>query len=152
EKVAQNVEVDRIEASSRTGVSIVTVALRDGLPEEAIPKVFDDIDLKLRSIRELPQGASPIDFQKDFGDTAALMLTVASPKARAGEVVLRARAVARALQAARATLPADARANRSALVVSYPTSMDATPLRRILAGFMSFAGRSGRVENARPFE
>ena len=36
--------------------------------------------LRLDAIRDLPEGAGPIQFIKDFGDTAALMLTVASPK------------------------------------------------------------------------
>ena len=47
-------------------------------------KEFDDIKLKLDSVRDLPEGAGPISFVKDFGDTAALMLTVASPKADVG--------------------------------------------------------------------
>ena len=38
---------------------------------------------KLDSIHDLPSGARPINFIKDFGDTAALMLTVASPQGRA---------------------------------------------------------------------
>ena len=45
-------------------------------------KEFDDIKLKLDAITDLPDGAGPIEFVKDFGDTAALMLTVASPQRR----------------------------------------------------------------------
>ena len=41
---------------------------------------LDDVRLKLDSVRDLPEGAGPIEFVKDFGDTSALMLTVASPK------------------------------------------------------------------------
>jgi multidrug efflux pump subunit AcrB len=153
ERIAQNTEVDQIESSSRTGVSLVTVTLRDDLPIESIAKTFDDIDLKLRAIRDLPQGASPIEFQKDFGDTAALMLTVTSPKARPVEVAVRAKAVAQALRAVRATLPTSTvRTNRSALVFSYPTSLNTTPLGRIARAFSAFAQASGRVNDVRVLE
>ena len=43
--------------------------------------------------RKLPRGAGPIQFNSDFGDTAALMLTVASPMASPTEISLRARAI-----------------------------------------------------------
>ena len=39
---------------------------------------------------QLPRGAGPIQFNSNFGDTAALMLTVASPKVTPTEVALRA--------------------------------------------------------------
>src|SRR5215475_10743912 len=42
EKVAQNADVDKIESTSRTGVSIVTVTLRDEVPYSEIAKAFDD--------------------------------------------------------------------------------------------------------------
>ena len=66
------------------GVAIVYVQLDEKLADAA--KQFNDINLKLNSIDDLPSGAGPIQFQSDFGDTAALMLTVASPKE--GEVQL----------------------------------------------------------------
>ena len=45
----------------------------------------------------LPQGAGPIKFNSDFGDTAALMLTVASPLEDATAINVRAHAVERAI-------------------------------------------------------
>jgi hypothetical protein len=42
-------------------------------------KEFDDIGIKLAQIADLPDGAGPVQYIKDFGDTSALMLTVASP-------------------------------------------------------------------------
>src|SRR5687768_4206940 len=79
EKVAQNTNVEKIESTSRTNVSIVYITVDLRAPD--VGKEFDDIQLKLDSIRDLPQGARPIEFVKDFGETVALMLTVASPKA-----------------------------------------------------------------------
>ena len=39
-------------------------------------------------MRALPEGAGPVEFITDFGDTSAMMLTVASPKADALDLVL----------------------------------------------------------------
>src|SRR4029079_13726909 len=78
EKVAENVKVDKIESNTRTGITAVYITLVEGLSETG--KEFDDIKLKLDAINDLPTGAGPINFIKDFGDTAALMLTVASPR------------------------------------------------------------------------
>jgi multidrug efflux pump subunit AcrB len=148
EAMAQNPDVEKIESSSRTGVSIVTVTLRDEVATDQIAKVFDDIDLKLRSLKDLPAGASPIDFQKDFGDTAALMLTVASPKVRQIELSLRATAIRKALTAERSSMPGD----RYALVLSFPGSLNAEPLRRTGTLFTRFALASGAVHQARLVE
>ena len=47
------------------------------------------------NLKGLPDGAK-VDFIKDFGDTAALMLTVSSPRASEIEVQIRAEKVAAA--------------------------------------------------------
>src|SRR5262249_43159085 len=85
------------------------------------------------------QGAQPIDFQKDFGDTAALMLTVASPKVSDLELGLRARALEKALGEARGGTGAA----RSAVVFSFPTALNPEPLRRVVELFAAFASRAG---------
>src|SRR5262245_45039093 len=139
EKIAQNADVAKIESTSRTGVSIVTVTLRDEVPYSEIAKAFDDIDLKLRTIPDLPQGAQPIDFQKDFGDTAALMLTVASPKVSDLELNLRARALQKALESARGA----SGTTRSAVVLAFPAALNPMPLRRVMDLFAGFAARAG---------
>jgi hypothetical protein len=139
EKIAQNAEIDKIESTSRTGVSVVTVTLRDDVPIRDIAKAFDDIDLRLRSIQDLPQGAQPIEFNKDFGDTAALMLTVASPKVGDVELELRARDLSTALVRSRGTTGA----NRSALVLCFPTALNLQPLHRLANRFSAFATGAG---------
>jgi multidrug efflux pump subunit AcrB len=77
EKLALNSRVEKIESVSRNSISISHIVLDDKVKD--IGKEFDDLRLKLDSIRDLPPGAGPAEFLKDFGDTAALMLTVASP-------------------------------------------------------------------------
>ena len=97
EKVAQNANVEKIRSISRTNISVVYVDLDENFPGSQIGKEFDDIALKLDSIKDLPDGAGPIQFIKDFGDTSALMLTVASPKVSEAEIDLRAKAVGEAI-------------------------------------------------------
>src|SRR5215471_4835486 len=93
EKVAQNANVEKIRSISRTNFSAVYVDLDENFPGPQIGKEFDDIALKLQSINNLPEGAGPIQFIKDFGDTSALLLTVASPKVSDAEIDMRAQEV-----------------------------------------------------------
>ena len=55
------------------------MTLKDETEDPA--KEFDDIKLRLDGIKDLPQGAEPIEFIRISVHTAALMLTVASPRA-----------------------------------------------------------------------
>ena len=66
EKVAQNSNVDKIKSISRTNVSIVYVELDENFPGTQTGKEFDDIALKLGAINDLPEGAGPVKFIKDF--------------------------------------------------------------------------------------
>src|SRR4026209_785330 len=100
EKIGENVKVDKIESNTRTGITAVYITLVEGTRETG--KEFDDIKLKLDSITDLPDGAGPIDFVKDFGDTAALMLTVASPKVDDADVAVRAQALRTEIESVRA--------------------------------------------------
>src|SRR5919199_1619591 len=100
EQMAANTKVTKIESISRTGIAVVYVELDENLKETG--KEFDDIKLKLDAIHDLPQGAGPINFIKDFGDTAALMLTVASPKVDETEIAIRAKALQQAIVETRA--------------------------------------------------
>jgi multidrug efflux pump len=139
QRIAENAKVKKIESISRTGLSVVYVELVEGLPETG--KEFDDIRLKLDDIQPaLPQGAGPIQFLKDFGDTEALMLTVASPKADDIEISLRAKQIEGAIRQARvaaAAPAADAARGRAALhrvsvVACVPQSVDEKSTARIL--------------------
>src|SRR5262245_44983495 len=100
EKIGENARVEKIESNTRTGLTAIYITLIDG--EKNVGKELDDIKLKLDGIHDLPDGAGPIVFYKDFGDTAALMLTVASPKVTPTEIALRARSLEQAIVHARA--------------------------------------------------
>ena len=117
ERIAENARVERIESTSRGSVAVIVIAL-DERTEDA-RKELDDIALRLAGIRDLPAGAGPIEFLKDFGDTAALMLTVASPKVAGIELELRAKGIRAAIEQARRDAPGP----RATVVVPYPSSI-----------------------------
>src|SRR5260370_598661 len=102
EKIGENARVDKIRSISRTSFSVVYVDLDENMPGSQVGKELDDIALKLGTVTGLPEGAGPVNFIKDFGDTAALMLTVASPKISETGIALRAKAVSDAITRHRA--------------------------------------------------
>ena len=122
ERTAENARVDRIESTSRSNVSIVVIRVDEQTADPG--KEWDDIALRLAGIRDLPPGAGPIEFIKDFGETAALMLTVASPKVDAVELSLRSRDVQAAIDRARAAATSETGSERAAIVVAFPAAID----------------------------
>ena len=79
-----------IKSLTLPGVSIVQIQLDEGVKDPE--KEFNDINLKLQPVNaSLPQGAGPVQFNSGFGETSALLLTVASPKEGPVELALRAR-------------------------------------------------------------
>ncbi len=76
-----------IRSLSFPGLAVVYIQLADTVKDKS--KEFSDINLKMNQLNaQLPRGAGPIQFNSNFGDTAALMLTVASPKVTPTEVAL----------------------------------------------------------------
>jgi multidrug efflux pump subunit AcrB len=142
-KMAENAKVTKIESSSRTGVSVVYVTLDEQVKETA--KEFDDIKFKLDGIHDLPDGAGPINFIKDFGDTSALMLTVASPKMGEVEIALRAEAIKKAIQAARSQ--ARDPGTRFTLLQSYPQSISPRLVRKNLDLFARYTNKAAYAKD-----
>ena len=130
QKLAENANIEKIESISRTSVAIVYVTLKEDAVDRA--KEWDNIQGRLDSIHDLPQGAGPIQFQRDFGDTATLMLTVASPQVSAIELQLRAAAVDKAITAVRAKRSdgGATQAERATLVISFPSDININVMRR----------------------
>ncbi len=108
-----------IKSTSLEGVSIVNVQVDDRYAETK--PIFNEMDLKLKQINNLPRGAGPIQFFSGFGDTAALMLTVASPKEGDVALSLRARAIADAIRKTRNGMPDAMR--RATVIVPFPISV-----------------------------
>ena len=146
EKIAENAKVMKIQSISRTSVGIVYVELAENVTDPG--KQLDDIKLKLDSIHDLPQGAGPIDFVKDFGDTAALMLTVASPPASDIEVALRAREIRKAIEQIRGG-QAPSPVHRVSVVACVPPSISTRAIERRLDVFQKLAEENGIGRNCR---
>src|SRR2546427_7893921 len=138
EKVAANAKVNKIESNTRTGVTSVLVELVEGTKDTG--REFDDIKMKLDSIRDLPDGAGPIVFLKDFGDTAALMLTVASPKVSGAELDMRAESIRRAIEQVRGAAKAAPGEHRMTLVHGLPASVSAKSAHRMAELVVRAAG------------
>jgi multidrug efflux pump subunit AcrB len=138
-----------IRSVTLDGVAIVYVQLDEKLKDAA--KQFNDINLKLNGIDDLPSGAGPIEFQSDFGDTAALMLTVASPREGEVQLALRARAIRQAIERTRESARADAKTDRVSLVTLYPDSIGTANVVRVRDALAQYLDAHGIVRDLRPF-
>src|SRR6202022_439827 len=112
-----------VRSVSLPGAAYVYVPLAEKF--SAVKRQFRAINLKLNALNsQLPQGAGPISFQSDFGDTAALMLTVASPKADQLDINIRAQAMESAIKSIRAKRKyKDHNASSVAIAYSFPRSI-----------------------------
>ncbi|GFK94741.1 Cobalt-zinc-cadmium resistance protein CzcA [Fundidesulfovibrio magnetotacticus] len=144
QRVAENDKVERVESTSRTGMSVVTLKLRDEVAQTG--EVLDDINLKLNALRNLPDGAGPVTFLKDFGDTATLMLTVASPRAGQAEAALRALQAGRILDGLRRDAPPGP---RLAMVLVVPPTVPQAQVERKLGLFTRGLEGDGRFADVR---
>jgi len=148
ESIAKNPKIEKLESVSRTGLSAVYITLDEAVKDRG--KEFDDIKLKLDAITNLPDGAGPIQFIKDFADTAALMLTVASPKVDRVAVELRAANIKQAIEHVRREAPAAAAA-RLTIVQPLPATMAPSAADAAVGEFVREAMSAGVLREARTF-
>jgi multidrug efflux pump subunit AcrB len=125
-----------IKSLSLPGLSIVQVQLSDTVKDSK--KEFSDMNLKLNSL-SLPQGAGPIKFNSDFGDTAALMLTVASPLEDASTIQVRVHAISEAIIAERKRRKIKSRGDEVSIVYCFPEAVPVDSVERGFRLFLEFA-------------
>ncbi|MEM6685478.1 MAG: efflux RND transporter permease subunit [Bacteroidota bacterium] len=79
EKLAQELpELKEVTSTSRTGLSIVAVTLKDEVKEEKLQAVWDRLRRKLNSLQGLPDGVVP-DLQDDgIGDVYGIVVGITS--------------------------------------------------------------------------
>src|SRR5208283_2350094 len=138
-----------IKSISLPGYSFVTIQLDEGITDTK--RQFSDINLKLNALNsQLPQGAGPIIFQSDFGDTAALMLTVASPKADDIEIAARANSVEAAIRKVRDAKHQNPRGQLVTVTVvnSFPQSISAREVLDSAYLFQEDAQRAGIIRDS----
>jgi multidrug efflux pump subunit AcrB len=139
-----------IRSVTLDGVAFVYVQLSEKVTDSE--KQFSDINIKLNAIDDLPSGAGPIQFHSDFGDTAALMLTVASPRASEVELALRARAIRQAIEQVRAAASADAQTDRVSLVTLFPAEIGADNVVRARDGLEFYLSSHALARDLRSFQ
>src|SRR5216683_4615996 len=164
EKIAENQTIHPgtsadygIRSLSMPGLSVVYVQLAESVTDTS--KQFSDINLKLNWLNNtLPQGAGPIQFLSGFGDTAALMLTVASPRTDPIEISLRARGLRNKLAEMRAGKTAKSgknsgsgSASRVAAGYCLPQSVAPELVRQSFAQFALATQRDGVFTDAQYF-
>ena len=136
-----------IRSISLPGASFVYVQLSEDTKNSR--EQFSDINLKLQSLGpRLPSGATGVEFQSDFGDTAALMMTVASPPVDDLEVEMRARSVEDAIRAARSAT-GRSKLQPVSIIYTFPLSLSETAVTQATEGFRRNAERDGVIEEGK---
>src|SRR5215510_11151281 len=124
-----------IRSLTLPGLSIVYIQLDESVKDTK--RQFSDINLKLNSLNnQLPQGAGPIQFLSDFGDTAAMMLTIASPQLNEAEIAIRARSIQKAVDETRGSVTQKSSDPRVAAIYCFPESVSPEAVRH---GFEDFS-------------
>lgn len=138
QKIAENPTADRIESVVRTSVTVVYFNIDERIADTSAQ--FNDVKMRLDGLRDLPEGVQPLVFMKDFAETAALLLTVASPPVGGAELDIKARDVAAAMRRLREDRPADGRAS---VVIAFPPSLASAVVERpgrLLAAYLTDSG------------
>src|ERR1700731_1675991 len=140
-----------VRSISLPGYSYVYIQLIDDVDD--LKRQFSDINLKLDALNgQLPQGAGPITFQSDFGDTSALMLTVASPKADSVEIDLRAQSIQKAVRSARANKKTVQAEKPVTIIYPFPESISPRAIASAAALFERQAIQAGVLSSTTPIQ
>src|SRR6266478_2842365 len=140
-----------IRSISLPGYSYVYIQLIDDVDD--LKRQFSDINLKLNALSgQLPQGAGPITFQSDFGDTAALMLTVASPKADLLEIDLRSQSIQAAVRSARTNKKTVPPEKPVSIIYPFPESISPRSIASAATLFERQATQAGILRNSRQIQ
>src|SRR5215471_3222918 len=157
EKIAENSSIHPVTAAdygirsvTLPGLSIVYVQLAENVTDTK--RQFSDINLKLDALNgQLPLGAGPIQFASDYGDTAALMLTIASPGLSDVEIAIRARSIQKAVEEARRSVSQKSRNPRVAALYCFPESVSPDAVRHEFDSFSQEAQQDGIFGDVRVF-
>ncbi|MGL1863531.1 MAG: efflux RND transporter permease subunit [Pseudodesulfovibrio sp.] len=134
-----------IRSMSLAGVSVVTIRLSENIDDTTTE--FSDIHLSLLEV-DLPQGAGPVQFFSGFGETAALMLTVASPRQSEVTASLLAQPVSQALSDLRKQESLDGQ-ERQACVLLPPEFVSSEIVERVSRKLTASLDEHGHVSDLR---
>ncbi|AMV16793.1 efflux RND transporter permease subunit [Planctomyces sp. SH-PL14] len=131
-KLAENPAVEHVRSTNREGLSAVFVDLYD--TTKNADAIWQDLDNKLASMTDLPSvGGTMVKpiLDKDFGDTVAIMLTLASPPVTDQEVAQRAGVIRRRIEESRAAREPQFQNHRWSAVIVHPSTVDSALLERL---------------------
>jgi multidrug efflux pump subunit AcrB len=135
EKIAQNAKVTDIKSTTKEGVAYIFATIDEEVNNSG--QELDDLSQKLKDVT-LPEGALPLQYVKDFGDTATLMLTVASPRVDDGEINMRRQAIRAAVAE-----------GERAVVWPHARSFDPTAVRQLARQIAQWLADGGTLSGAR---
>jgi multidrug efflux pump subunit AcrB len=79
EKIAQELpELKEVTSTSRTGLSVVSVTLKDEIPSEEMQSVWDRLRRKLSAVKGLPEGVKPFLNDDGIGDVYGIVVGLTS--------------------------------------------------------------------------
>jgi len=136
--MAKNSKVTEIRSITRDGTAYVYAKLDEEVNETA--RELDDLKLKVGEVK-LPEGALPVDLIKDFGDTATLMLTVASPAVDDADLALRTREISAVLKP-----------GRTAILWPHARTLNGTSLAHNAQHVAQWLAAEGIVQDVRPVQ
>ncbi|HKD73375.1 MAG TPA: efflux RND transporter permease subunit, partial [Candidatus Acidoferrum sp.] len=135
-----------IRSISLPGASFVYVQLAENVADSR--EQFSDINLKLQALGpRLPSGATGVQFQSDFGDTAALMMTVASPPIDDLEVEVLSHSVENAIRLARSAQGPSSQ--RVSIIYTFPLTLSKAGVVEITDTLRLDAERAGVLRRSR---
>ena len=141
-KMAELESVDEIKSQSRSGVSVITVALQPA-PAAKIDQEWEKLRAKLREV-VLPSGCGAPFLDTDFGNTVTLLFAVTSPPVSDAELVARAGLIrARIKELRREASPA----NRAVVFAFYPPAVAESYRALVRERFLSFVQTEGLGTN-----
>lgn len=135
ERIAQNPNIKEIRSTTKQGVAYVFAEFNEGM--KATGREMDDLQQKLDSL-QLPSGVMPVALVKEFGDTATLMLTVASPRVDAVDLDVRTRDIIAAMTS-----------GRTAVLWPHARDLDRGSLARITESLSRWLTEGGVVREPR---
>ena len=140
-----------IRSISFPGLSLVYIQLDDKVKDTK--KQFSDINLKLNALNaRLPQGAGPIQFNSDFGDTSALMLTVASPAVSEIEIAVRAATIRTSIDQLSDQHVKKAAQPRVSIIYAFPQSVNSDLVREIFEPLVGDVQSRGFIRDCHFFQ
>ncbi len=148
-QVGQCGRVEKVHSLSRQSLSVVFVELFDSVKDPEA--VWQDLEGRLSQIKDLPtvhgQPVRP-QIDKDFGETAAIMLTISSPKVSEFEIHERAKNIREVVEQFRRSRPAGGQQDRWTAVLVYPNTVARSYVRSIAQSFLKRMAEKKLIEDA----